>query len=357
MGAVNLLAALIILGVLIFVHELGHFLVAKLCGVKVEKFSLGFGRKILGRRIGETDYLISVFPLGGYVKMLGESDEGEIDPADAGRSFSAKPPMVRFCIVAAGPTFNLIFAYLAFIVVLLIGFPLDSTKIGSVVKGKPAATAGIMPGDVVVSVDGKKVEYWDEMATEIIDSKGATISLGLRRGSQTVSVAVPPEVASEKNLLGEKMTRRVIGVVRSDEKIVKKSGPGEAVVLGFNQTVNLIRLTLVMMVKLVERAIPLDNIGGPIMIVAEAGKQAAAGGANFLFFMAALSVNLGVLNLLPIPVLDGGHLLFTLMEAIFRRPVSMKVREAAQQVGLILLISLMILAFYNDIIRYFFRNG
>lgn len=357
MGAVNLIAALIILGVLIFVHELGHFLVAKLCGVKVEKFSLGFGRKLLGKRVGETEYLISVFPLGGYVKMLGESDDGEIDPADAGRSFSAKPPLVRFLIVAAGPSFNLLFAYLVFIVVLLIGYPLDSAKIGTLVPKKPAAAAGLKPGDVVVSVDGKKVTFWEEMATEIIDSKGATISIGVRRGSESFTVAIPPEVVTEKNLLGEKMTRRIIGIGPSEEKILKKSGPGEAVVLGFTQTVNLIRITLVMMEKLVERAVPLDNIGGPIMIVAEAGKQAAAGGANFLFFMAALSVNLGVLNLLPIPVLDGGHLFFTLIEAVFRRPVSMKVREAAQQVGLILLIGLMILAFYNDIIRYFLRNG
>jgi regulator of sigma E protease len=357
MGPVNLIAALIILGILIFVHELGHFLFAKLADVKVEKFSLGFGRKLIGWRKGETEYLISIFPLGGYVKMLGENGEGEIAPEDTGRTFASKSPGVRFLIVAAGPTFNLLFAYLLFIIVLLIGYPLDSTKIKSVMEGKPAAQAGLKPGDMVVSVDGKKVQFWDEMAMEIMESKGNKLTLGVRRGDSLLTLQVSPETSSDKNLFGEQMTRRFIGVVRSDEKVLKKTGPVDAVIEGFNQTVNLVRLTLAMVVKLFERAIPLNNIGGPIMIVAEAGKQAAAGGVNFLFFMAALSVNLGILNFLPIPILDGGHLLFTFIEAVFRRPVSMKVREAAQQVGLILLISLMILAFYNDIMRYFLTNG
>lgn len=356
MGLINLLAALVILGMLIFVHELGHFLVAKLCRVKVEKFSLGFGRKIFGWRMGETEYLVSVFPLGGYVKMLGEN-ESEVDPAEAGRAFTAKPPLIRFAIIAAGPIFNLFFAYFIFILVLLHGYPFDSTAIGSVLPGKPAERAGLKAGDVVTSIDGKQVDVWDEMAMSIMDSRGSTIALKVRRGGEELSFSIAPEVISDKTILGETLSRRAIGITPSEQKIIKKFPLSQSLRDAFDQTVRMIGLTLLMLVKLVQRAIPLNNIGGPIMIVAEAGKQVSAGLSKFLFLMGGLSVNLGVLNLLPIPVLDGGHLFFTLYEAIFRRPVSMKVREAAQQIGLVFLISLMILAFYNDIVRYLLPNG
>lgn len=353
----SIISAIVVLGVLIFVHELGHFIFAKLFGVGVEKFSLGFGTKIAGFKRGETEYLISAFPLGGYVKMVGEGVDAELSEEDKARSFMGKPPLKRIAIVAAGPVFNLLFAYLVFIVVFMIGVPAATTKIGEVVKDKPAARAGLKASDVVTAINGKPVTRWDEFAKVIAGSGGRAIDLQVKRGGATLSFRVVPESRSAKNLLGETVTSPVIGVVAAGEMVTDRFGPGEAFIKGSAQTWNVIKITFLSLVKLVERAIPLDTVGGPIMIAKMAGQQAAAGGVSFLAFMALLSVNLGVLNLLPVPILDGGHLFFFLWELIFRRPVSLKARELAQQIGLAILIGLMLLAFYNDIARYFIGQG
>ncbi|GFE59339.1 RIP metalloprotease RseP [Geobacter sp. AOG1] len=353
----SIISAIVVLGVLIFVHELGHFLFAKLFDVGVEKFSLGFGTKIVGFRKGETEYLISAFPLGGYVKMIGENGDAELSEADQARSFAAKPPLQRIAIVAAGPVFNLFFAYLLFILIYMVGVPAATTKIGEVMKDKPAARAGLMVNDVVTAIDGRPVKRWDELAKTIAGGKGQPVELQVRRGEATLTIRVTPESRSGKNLFGETVTSPVIGVVAAGEIVTDRFGPLEAFVKGSAQTWDVIKLTMLSLVKLVERAIPLDTIGGPIMIAKMAGQQAAAGSVSFLAFMALLSINLGILNLLPVPILDGGHLFFYFWEFIFRRPVSMKTREIAQQIGLVLLIGLMVLAFYNDIARYFLGQG
>ena len=353
----SIVSAIIVLGILIFVHELGHFIFAKLFGVGVEKFSLGFGPKLIGKKVGETEYLLSAFPLGGYVKMVGEGAEGELTDEEKARSFAEKPPLKRIGIVVAGPGFNLIFAWLVFIVVFIVGVPSATTKIGEVVKDKPAAKAGVAEGDVITAVNGKKVGRWEEMAAEIAAAKGPSLAIEVKRGDEIKSFQLSPEMRTGKNLLGETVTSPVIGVVAAGETVIDRYPPGEAFSRGSVQTWNVIELTVLSLVKIVERAIPLDTIGGPIMIAKMAGQQAEAGGVSFLAFMALLSVNLGVLNLLPIPILDGGHLIFYLWELVFRRPVSMRAREIAQQVGLALLIGLMVLAFYNDIARYLVGNG
>ncbi|WP_306534871.1 RIP metalloprotease RseP [Geobacter sp.] len=353
----SIVSAIIVLGILIFVHELGHFIFAKLFGVGVEKFSLGFGPKLIGKKVGETEYLLSAFPLGGYVKMVGEGTDGELTDEEKTRSFAEKTPLRRIGIVVAGPGFNLIFAWLLFIVIFMIGVPAATTKVGEVVKDKPAAKAGLAAGDMVTAVNGKKVVRWDEMAAEIATTKGSSLDIEVKRGTETKIFRIVPETRTGKNLLGETVTSPVIGVVAAGETVIDRYPPGEAFSRGSAQTWNVIELTVLSLVKIVERAIPLDTIGGPIMIAKMAGQQAEAGGVSFLAFMALLSVNLGVLNLLPIPILDGGHLVFYLWELVFRRPVSMRAREIAQQVGLALLIGLMVLAFYNDIARYLVGNG
>ncbi len=353
----SILAAIVVLGVLIFVHELGHFLFAKLLGVKVEKFSLGFGTKLLGFKRGETEYLISAFPLGGYVKMLGEGDDTELSEEDKTRSFAAKPPLQRIVIVAAGPVFNLFFAWFLFIVVYMIGVPAVTSKIGEVPKDKPAAKAGLLAGDMVTSIDGKSISRWEQLAKEIAGGGGKTLEIQVRRAGQLISFQVTPETRKSKNLFGETVTSPAIGVVSAGDEVIDRFGPVDAVVKGSMQTWNMTHLTVMSLVKLVERAVPLDTVGGPIMIAKMAGQQATAGAVSFFAFMALLSVNLGVLNLLPVPILDGGHLFFFCWELVFRRPVSVKVREMAQQVGLVMLISLMLLAFYNDIMRYFLGQG
>lgn len=352
-----IVSAVVVLGLLIFVHELGHFIFAKLFGVGVEKFSLGFGPKIVGKTIGETEYLLSAFPLGGYVKMVGESPDLELSEADAARSFMGKPPLQRIVIVAAGPLFNLLFAGLLFIIIYMIGIPAATTRIGEVIAGKPAAVAGLQPRDLVLAVNERKVDRWDEFATIIADSKGAPLKLQVERAGAKLSYTIVPETREGKNLFGEKVIYPAIGVVAAGEMVTDRYSPPQAVVKGCQQTWKVIKLTILSLIKLIERVVPLDTVGGPIMIAKMAGEQAAAGGVNFLAFMALLSINLGVLNLLPVPILDGGHLFFYSWELIFRRPVSMKAREIAQQIGLALLIGLMVLAFYNDIIRYVVNRG
>jgi regulator of sigma E protease len=354
---IYLVSALIVLGLLIFVHELGHFLFAKLFGVGVEKFSLGFGPKVIGKTFGDTEYLISAFPLGGYVKMVGESPDAEVADEDRSRSFMAKHPLKRMAIVAAGPIFNLVFAAFLFILVYMIGVPSATTRIGEVLPSKPAAAAGIQTKDLVRSVNGKSVARWDEFAALIAGSKGGALDIVVERGGKELSFSITPEVKDGKNLFGEKVSYPVIGVIAAAEMTTDRYSPVEAVAKGLQQTGKVIGLTFLSIVKLIERVVPLDSVGGPIMIAKMAGEQASAGGVNLLAFMALLSINLGVLNLLPVPILDGGHLVFYSLEFIFRKPVSMKAREIAQQVGLVLLIGLMVLAFYNDIVRYILKQG
>ncbi|MBI5483700.1 MAG: RIP metalloprotease RseP [Deltaproteobacteria bacterium] len=370
--------AIIVLGILIFVHELGHFLLAKMLGVGVEKFSLGFGPKLIGKKIGETEYLLSAFPLGGYVKMFGEGgfiEGGEQDPrpvdenAQSGellepvlreltedekaRSFAHKPVLARIAIVLAGPVFNLLFAWLIFIVLFTIGVPAVTTKIGEALKDKPAARAGMQGGDVIIAINSKAIDRWDQIAEGVAASKGKPLELSVKRGEQQLTFNITPEARISKNLFGEQVNGYAIGVASAGEIVTESFNPWRAFIKGSEQTWKVIDLTVMSLVKMVQRIVPMDSVGGPIMIAKMAGDQASAGIAPFLAFMALLSVNLGILNLLPVPVLDGGHLLFFLCELIFRRPVPQKVREYAQQVGMVLLLGLMVLAFYNDIIRYF----
>lgn len=349
---ISILSAIVVLGILIFVHELGHFIFAKLFGVGVEKFSLGFGPKLIGRKVGETEYLISSFPLGGYVKMVGEGEENSEEAKEDPRSFAAKPPSQRIAIVLAGPLFNLLFAVVVFVVVYMVGVPVPTARIGEVIKDKPAARAGLKEKDLITSINGKPVGRWEDFAVVVSESKGQPVDINVKRGGESLSFHVLPETSTVKNLFGESVSSPLIGVKSSSETFVEKSGPIDAVVKGVSQTWFYIRLTLLSIVKIFERVISFDTIGGPIMIAVMSGQQATAGAVSFFAFMALLSINLGVLNLLPIPILDGGHLFFFTYEMIFRKTVKIKTREIAQQVGLVLLVSLMFFATYNDINRY-----
>lgn len=354
---INLLSFIVALGILIFVHELGHFLVAKLFGVGVEKFSLGFGPKVVGIKRGETEYLISAFPLGGYVKMVGETDESELSEADRKRSFTGKSPVQRMAIVAAGPLFNILFAWLVYVLILSTGTPFDSSKI-LVVKGMPAERSGIRDNDVITAINGKPVHLWDEVVLAVSGSKGDLVDIKVRRDGADLQFQVSPEVTTDKNLIGETITGPKIGVKPSGDKVVERFGLGRSLAMGTLQVLTVTKLIALVLVKIVIGAIPAKgNVGGPISIAVEAGKQAAAGLSSFLLLLAGLSVNLGVLNLLPIPILDGGHIAFNLWEVIFRKPASAKAREIAQQIGLVLLIGLMALAFYTDIAKYLFGQG
>lgn len=358
----TIITAVIVLGALIFVHELGHFLFAKFFGVGVEKFSLGFGRKLAGWRIGETEYLISAFPLGGYVKMVGEGEDADLLPADDPRSFQNKHPFKRMLIVFAGPLFNLLFAWLVVTLILIWGVPTLLPKVGSLMEGKPAAKAGLKTGDVITAIDGQHIRRWDEIPAFISAGKGKPVLLSVKRGDERLDLTIVPERQAVKDVFGDSVERLIIGISPGEEVFTERYGPVEAVTKGASLTADTVVKTLTALQKLVMRAISLDNLGGPIMIFVESGRQLSYGVANVIAFMALLSVNLAVFNLLPIPILDGGHLLFYGWELVTRRPVSERVRDLGQRLGLAFLLCLLLLSTYNDFVRYWkditaFLNG
>ena len=538
----------LLIGVLIFVHETGHFLFAKLFDVKVLKFSLGFGPRMLGFRRGETDYVVAWLPLGGFVKMLGEDPNDEIKPEDQGRAFNQKPLWQRYIIVLAGPAFNLIFPiFVLFFWVVATHTQQAPAMLGKVFPGDPAAAAGLRPGDRVVAVDGDPIRYWEDLVAHIEDSPGKPLRLSIERDGQRFERLVTPHEQVERDHLNleqrvgrigignrfelaqvgisdaaspaaraglqtgdlvtsvngitverwpqlEKVLRenrghslrisylrpgplaspllklRVLSPAatvvdpeprRAEGKTVYEAGiysaeffvrtvdkgspadqigmrPGDrvtafngqplrnwetiiltleakksathtiswmpyggsprtrsfklahvtylddysqeqqryvfgaynrllwrapdpipidgrvsyAITRALRQTGEIARVTFLAVVQAIRGAIPRDSIGGPLMILKASGVAARKGWDHFLWLLTLISINLGILNLLPIPILDGGHIMFFTIEAVKRRPLSLRAREIASYVGLVLLISLLVYACRNDIVRY-----
>ncbi|MDD4463642.1 MAG: RIP metalloprotease RseP, partial [Desulfobacterales bacterium] len=318
--------------------------------------SLGFGPKIFGKKIGITDYRVSAIPLGGYVKMVGEEPDAPITPENLPLSFTHKHVLKRMAIVAAGPLFNFLLAVVLFFFLFLIyGSFVVKPSIGEVLKDSPADRAGISKGDLVTAIGGNEIQSWEQMARLITESQGKSLDLRIQRGDATLDLTVTPEMKATKNLFGEDVERYVIGIGASGETFSRDLNPVQALSESLVQTYQITKLTLLSIVKIVQGTLSSKTIGGPIMIAEMAGEHARQGFANLMFFIALLSVNLGVLNFLPIPVLDGGHLLFFLVEAVTGRPVNMRAREIAQQIGIALLILLMVYVMYNDIARLVFN--
>jgi regulator of sigma E protease len=345
------LSALILLGILIFVHEFGHFLFAKLMGVKVLKFSLGFGPKVFGKKCGETEYLLSSVPLGGYVKMLGEDQGDEISDADRERAFSSQPVWKRLLIVFSGPLFNVLFATVIFVVLFLTGVPSLLPEVGEVVPDSPAAHAGLATGDRIAEINGIPITHWDDVTEIIHESPGKRLRVTIKRGHGELTLEITPEKKVTPNIFGENKAVGLIGIKPSGKTFTEKEALSGALVQAFKRTWDIAALTVISIIKLIQRVLPADTIGGPILIFQLAGQQASQGLMNFFAFMAIISINLGVANLLPIPILDGGHVLFLGIEVIRRKPLSDKAIMAAQRVGLVIIITLMVFAFYNDIMR------
>jgi regulator of sigma E protease len=351
----SILSFIIVLGVLIFFHEFGHFLVARLFGVGVEKFSLGFGPRLIGKKVGITDYRISAIPLGGYVKMLGEEPDADIRPEEVPLSFTHKHVAKRMLIVAAGPVFNILLAVIIFFGIFFFsGTFVLKPSVGSVKPGSPAFTAGLEKGDLITAINATAINDWDEMAEIINTSKGQNLKLSVRRGDSSRNFSLAPEKVTTKNIFGEDIQRYIIGITASGETYSKDMNLFQAFSESMIQTYRVSELMVVIIAKLITGDISTDTLGGPIMIAQMAGDSAKAGVGSLISFIALISINLAIINLLPIPILDGGHLLFFSIEAIKGRPVSIKIREIAQQVGMFILILLMILVFYNDISRIFF---
>ncbi|MBT8332364.1 MAG: RIP metalloprotease RseP [Deltaproteobacteria bacterium] len=350
---ITLLSFIIVLGVLIFFHEFGHFLIARLFGVGVEKFSLGFGPRLLGKKIGRTDYRISAIPLGGYVKMVGEEPDAEVSPQDQSVSFTHKHVLKRMCIVAAGPIFNILLAVIIFFGIFWVsGAMILKPSVGEVREGSPALAAGLKAGDLISAIDGVTVSNWEKMTELIGASNGKTLEIAVRRADADKVFRVTPELVAAKNLFGEDIQRYIIGISASGDVYTRELNLFQALTESLKQTYTIVELMVIIIGKLITGDISADTIGGPIMIAKMAGDQAKAGISNLIFFIALISVNLAIINLVPIPILDGGHLLFFLIELIKGRPVNLKVREVAQQIGLFIILLLVILVFYNDIFRY-----
>ncbi len=424
---------IIVLGILIFVHEFGHFIVAKLLGVRVEKFSLGFGPRIVGFTRGDTEYRISLLPLGGYVKMAGEEPGEELrhEPTE----FMSRSVADRARIVAAGPLMNMILPFFFFPLVFMLGTEVpayikDAPVVGWVDIGSPAESAGIMPGDQILAVNGTDVGNWGELENLLATNPDTTLDISLVRDGVTVVkemttlqddkygigyggigrqidpiirqltpdypaamaglevgdriVAIDGEPVSHWNQISPliekhysdeieftiqrgnetlfifmmpRMTaingeeRPLIGITLVTDTILEKYGFFESVIKGAQKVFEVTGLTFYVLRKLVTGELSMKALGGPIMIAQATGQAAQSGVANLLFFVAFLSINLAIVNLFPVPILDGGHLLFLFIEFLRGKPLGMKKMEVAQQIGLALLILLMVIVTYNDIQR------
>jgi regulator of sigma E protease len=348
-----------LLGVLIFIHELGHFLVARLCGVGVEVFSLGFGKRLMGTRRGITDYRLSAIPLGGFVKMVGEDPNQAEELEDTTLSFTHKPVYQRAAIVLAGPVSNLLLAPVLFFFLLLsYGALLPDTTVGGVMKGKPAALAGIEKGDVVTAVNGKAVSNMLEMAALVQSESPRPLTLTIKRKDKTLDLTMTAQAETETDILGDPRTVYRVGIA---------GGAGEPVQVNYGligsarravgQTWELCSITIEILGRIFTgRLSAKEALGGPIRITQMAGKYAQSGIFDFFSLMGMLSVSLGLINLFPMPILDGGHLVFFLYEAVVRRPMALRAREISMQVGMMLLIMLMVYVIYIDILNTFFSG-
>jgi regulator of sigma E protease len=447
----NILALVVVLGILITVHEWGHFATARFFGVKVLRFSVGFGKPLWTRQGRDgTEYVVAAIPLGGYVKMLDER-EAPVPEADLARAFNRKPVGQRFAIVAAGPLINLAFAVLAYWVLYMTGVTQMAAVVGSVDEGSAAAVAGIRAGDEVVAVDGTPVRSWDDVALRLVRRAGETgtvelgvqspgamqpallalgvddfldnnerrtpaavlgmhiylppappvigtvvadtpaAAAGLERGDRVVAIDGEPladwqdlvevvraspgrELHLEIERAGERQSLQVTPALHDDkgeavgrigaapqlrwpqdwpEEQVRhlRFGPVDAMARALHETRERIVLTLDAVRKMITGALSVETLGGPITIAREAGATASFGPEAFVGFLAFLSISIGILNLLPIPVLDGGHLVFYAVEAVRGRPVPERVQLVLLQVGVWVLASIMLIAVYNDIMR------
>lgn len=352
---ISVISVLLVLGGLIFFHEFGHFIAARAFGMGVSTFSLGFGPKLAAKKLGKTEYCLSAVPLGGYVSLVGQAEEEEMPEGfSEEENFSRRPPWQRLIVVAAGPLANLILAWLiCWGLAAWYGEILLTPSIGDVEEHSPAARAGLRSGDTIFSLNGEEIESWQQMAGLIASGGGAPLRLEVIRQNRTLNVGLTPDEAVRKSIFGEDERVFRIGVRASGEYSVKELGFFEAAVSGIGRSREMLVLTWQGIVKLVQRVVPLDQVGGPIMIAQLVSKQAQEGAAGLLALTALISINLAVLNLLPIPVLDGGHIFFFILESLMRRPLSLRTRDLTTRLGFAFLICLMLLATFNDVWRLF----
>ncbi|WP_283718752.1 RIP metalloprotease RseP [Clostridium perfringens] len=326
--------ALLVFSALILVHELGHFIVAKLNGIYVEEFAIGMGPKLFGVKVGETEYNLRILPFGGFVKMLGEEDE-----SDDSRSLNAKTPIQRILVMGAGAFMNYVLALIIFIgLAMSSGFA--ENKVASVVPNSPAQKIGIEQGDEFLKIDGNKIHTTDDFRMGLALAKGNPVELEIKRGNDVLTKTVQP-------ILNESGVYQVgIGY-----GFVEKPTLLQGIKQGFNETRSLVSQSFIALKTIVTGEANLKtDVGGPVTIIKMSGQAAKAGANTLLWFMAFLSVQLAVFNLLPFPALDGGRIFIELIQMIIRKEIPAKYIEAVNTVGFMLLMGLMVLVTIKDII-------
>jgi regulator of sigma E protease len=344
------IVSLLVISGLIFFHELGHYLAARAVGVYVEVFSIGFGKRLFTLRAFNTDWSISAIPLGGYVKMKGQDDSDPSKISLDSDSYNTKTPIQRMFILFAGPFANFILAFILYFVIALGGPSILSPVIGQVVKDSPAYIAGLESNDTIRSINGVEISTWKEMADIIASSEGS-LNLKIERAGFIQFKTLTPTFREATNMYNEKIQRKMIGISSSGASHKLELTPIETLSYATEQTVFASTLIFTGLKKLILGEVPAKELGGVISIVKITSDATDAGWMSVLFFAALISVNLGVLNLLPIPALDGGHIMFNLYEFISKKAPSQDVLIKLTIAGWVVLFSLMGLGLYNDISR------
>lgn len=341
---------LIVLSILVFIHELGHFTVARLLGVKVYVFSIGFGKKLISKQWKGTQWSFSLIPLGGYVKMKGQEDLNPILANNDSDSYNVKTPFEKILILLAGPLANFLLAFVLYIGIGLLGNNHLTATIGKVVENSPAQKAGLMANDEIIKINEHVIKTWDDLSVIIKDSDNP-LKFYVKRDGKIKTLIIRPQLSDSENMFKEKIKKRMIGIAPAPKVVKIFYSPVESLSFAYDKTIESSKMIFLGVQKLIQGIIPSSEIGGVISIGTVIADASQSSFIALLTIMALISVNLGVLNLLPIPALDGGHIMFNLYEMITRKKPSDKVLTVLTVAGWAILLGLMSLGVYNDIVR------
>jgi len=332
-------------------HELGHFVAAKVAGVKVKRFSLGFGPALYKKKVNGTEFVLSLIQLGGYVELLGEDPAEDVPEEDKAQSFRHQPIRNRALIVLAGALFNIVLAIVLLTAVYWSGISVLAPEIGSVTEGSPAEIAGVLPGDRILEINRMHVQLYEDVIRVIQENPGVSLPMKLQRTDKVIVTSVIPEKRIGYDALKRPSETGFFGVSPKGTKTVYGVNIIEAFTMALGKAWEMTSLVFSAFVMLLKGQLPISDLGGPIMVVKTASDQINIGLQNFLFTIAFLSVNIGIFNLIPFPALDGGIMIFLLLECLRGKPLKPKAMLLAQRLGVSSLIVLVVFVFYNDIMK------
>lgn len=342
---------LIVLSFMVFIHELGHFIAARYFGVTVHVFSIGFGKKIYSKMYKGTEWRFAMIPLGGFVQMKGQDDTKPSLVENGLDSYNQKKPWQRIVILFAGPFANFLLATILFFVIAIIGSHEISPTIGHIAKDSPADKGGLKIGDEIVTINDTQIQSWNDLSISIKDSSSGILTIIIKRNNSFIPITINPQIGESVNMFGEKIQKRMVGIAPAQKFITIERNIFESTIYAINRTYEASKMIFLGLQKLIAGIIPSTEVGGVISIGKVISEASEVGIIALFAITALISVNLGVLNLLPIPALDGGHIMFNLYEIIARRKPNDKILLNLTIGGWVILISLMVLGLYNDINR------